>query len=104
MDIQKAFVALDTNSYGFLTLRDFQINLSKHFNLSLKANEVRALFQEIDSDENGIIKFAELDQFYSCDYSQKVKGVQKERQDRCMQNEIFDHLIKVLKQRGLTLQ
>jgi len=32
-----------------------------------------------------------------------VKGVRKERQDRFAQNEIFDHLIKVLKQRGLTL-
>jgi hypothetical protein len=44
MNIQAAFVCLDTNKVGFLTLRDFQINLSKHFNLSLKAMEVRALF------------------------------------------------------------
>ena len=43
--------------------------MSKAFNLSLKATEVRALFQEIDFDENGIIKFSELDQFYQCDFS-----------------------------------
>ena len=41
MDVQRAFHVLDTNQVGFLTLRDFQINLSKHFNLSLKAKEVR---------------------------------------------------------------
>ena len=44
MEVQKAFLALDTNGFGFLTLKDLQINLSKHFNLSLKALEVRALF------------------------------------------------------------
>ena len=97
-------MALDTKNHGYLTLRDFQINLSKHFNLSLKASEVRSLFQEIDSDENGLIKFKELDDFYTSDYSKKVKNVQKERQDKFAQNEIFDHLMKVLKQRGLTLQ
>ena len=43
-DVQRAFLVLDTNGFGFLTLRDLQINLSKHFNLSLKALEVRSLF------------------------------------------------------------
>lgn len=84
MGVQMAFNKLDTQNVGFLTLRDFQINLSKHFNLSLKANEVRALFQEIDSDENGIIKFAELEAYYSCDYNIKVQEVQKERKERTM--------------------
>lgn len=56
-----AYEALDTNDHGFLTLKDFQINLSKHFNLSLKALEVRALFQNIDYDENGIIKYEEIE-------------------------------------------
>lgn len=43
-EVQRAFLILDTNGFGFLTLRDLQINLSKHFNLSLKALEVRSLF------------------------------------------------------------
>jgi len=30
MEVQKAFLVLDTNGFGFLTLRDLQINLSKH--------------------------------------------------------------------------
>lgn len=96
-------MALDTNGFGFLTLKDLQINLSKHFNLSLKALEVRALFQEIDTDDNGIVKFGELEAFYRNDYKEKVKNIHFERQKITTQNEIFDHLIKVLKQRGLTL-
>lgn len=69
---------LDTNGFGFLTLRDLQINLSKHFNLSLKALEVRALFQEIDSDDNGIVKFGELEVFYQTDYKERVKALHSE--------------------------
>ena len=55
---------MDSNKVGYLTLRDFQTNLSGHFDLSLKSKEVRELFQEIDSDENGIILFKEFDKFY----------------------------------------
>jgi hypothetical protein len=72
MSYNEAYDSMDTNNYGYLTLRDFQINLSKHFNLSLKAKEVRSLFQEIDGDGNGIIKFQELEEFYNRDYNQKV--------------------------------
>jgi Ca2+-binding EF-hand superfamily protein len=40
---------------------NFQANFSKHFDLSLKKDEVRLLFQEIDSDENGIVQYAEFE-------------------------------------------
>jgi len=36
-------------------------------------------------------------------YIDRVREVQKERKDRTMQNEIFDHLIKVLRQKNITL-
>jgi Ca2+-binding EF-hand superfamily protein len=69
MSAAAGFCALDTNNVGFLTLRDFQINFSKHFDLSLKAAEVRQIYAEIDTDENGIIKFAEFSEFYDTDYN-----------------------------------
>jgi len=50
------------------------------------------------------VKFGELEVFYRTDYKEKVKALNSERQQIKAQNEIFDHLIKVLKQRGLTLQ
>ncbi len=50
------------------------------------------------------MKFGELEAFYQTDYKDKVKALHSERQQIKAQNEIFDHLIKVLKQRGLTLQ
>jgi len=48
------------------------MNFTKHFDLSLKATEVRHLFMEIDNDENGIIKYSEFSDFYSEDYNQRV--------------------------------
>lgn len=104
MSCAQAFQKLDTENVGYLTLRDFQLGFSKHFDLSLKASEVRALFMEIDSDENGIIKFLEFECFYQEDYNQRAAALNRERSSIVAQNEIFDHLMKVLRQRGLTLQ
>ena len=60
--------AKNTHGRGYLTLKDFQQNFSRCFDLALKAEEVRALFNEIDSDENGIIKYMEWEAFVKADY------------------------------------
>jgi len=104
MPVQEAFMKLDTDSKGFLILRDFHLNFSNFFDLSLRNAEVRNLFQEIDSDSNGILLFEELDNWYKKDYVQELKRLEREKDQKNTQNEIFDHLIKILVQRGLTLQ
>lgn len=63
-----------------------------------------ALFNEIDEDESGVITLKEFENFYLRDYKQKNREIEKERETKNTQNEIFDHLMKVLIQRGLTLQ
>lgn len=63
-----------------------------------------ALFREIDEDESGIVTLQEFENFYTRDYKEKNKEIEAERQTKNTQNEIFDHLMKVLMQRGLTLQ
>lgn len=102
--VHNIFNELDSNQVGFLTLKDFQKNFSRLFDLSLKKNEVRRLFQEIDSDENGIITISEFEAFYNIDYIEKANELQIEKETKNTQNEIFDHIIRVLKQKGLTLQ
>lgn len=102
--VHEAFKHLDTNNYGYLTEREFHSNFSNIFKFVLKTQELRALFREIDQDRSGLIKFNELEKFYSTNYVQKLAQVERERRQRNTQNEIFDHLIKVLMQRGLTLQ
>jgi Ca2+-binding EF-hand superfamily protein len=87
-----------------LTLRDFHVNFSNFFDLSLKDDVIRNLFVEIDSDQNGILLFKELEDFYKKDYHQCIKALEIEKQQKNTQNEIFDHLIKVLMQRGITLE
>ena len=52
----EAFNCLDSG-VGFLTLRDFQAGLSKHFDLTLKQAEVSSLFLEINTDGNGVVKY-----------------------------------------------
>ena len=98
-----AFKRLDSQEYGYLVLRDFHISFSHMFDLSLKNDEVRALFNEIDTDENGIIKYAEFEKFYEANYIKRLALIEMEKQQSHTMNEIFDHLIKVLKQKGLTL-
>lgn len=102
--VHTAFKNLDTNNYGYLTEREFHANFSNIFKFVMKTQELRALFREIDADNSGLIKFKELEKFYNTNYIQKLAQVERERRQRNTQNEIFDHLIKVLMQRGLTLQ
>jgi len=102
--IQDAFNRLDSQRIGYLTLVDFQTNFYELFGLTMEENDVRLLFQEIDSDENGIIKYTEFEQFYNEDYIARTIALEKDKENKNTQNEIFDHLIKVLLQRNLTLQ
>jgi Ca2+-binding EF-hand superfamily protein len=67
----EAFTKLDSG-VGFLTLRDFQRALPRHFDLTLRQHELTALFLEVDSDENGIVKYAEWDAFYHMDFEKRV--------------------------------
>ena len=69
--LSDAFTSLDSG-VGFLTIQDFQVGLSRHFDLTLKQHEVAALFLEIDSDGNGVVKFAEFDAFYRMNYERRV--------------------------------
>ena len=93
---------MDNEDHGFLALRDFHHSFARLF-VAISNDDIRALFNEIDSDENGIIKYAEFENFYSANYIKKMADIEKEREMKNTQNEIFDHLIKVLIQRGLTL-
>ena len=61
-------------------LRDFHVNFSHLFDLSLKNDEVRALFNEIDSDENGIIKYGEFEAFYNENYVKRLAHIEMEKQ------------------------
>ena len=78
------------------------MNFSNFFDLSLKDDVIRNLFVEIDSDQNGILLFKELEDFYKKDYHQCIKALEIEKQQKNTQNEIFNHLIKVQMQRGIT--
>ena len=62
------------------------------------------MFQEIDTDHNGILLFAELENFFKKDYVKEMKELEIQREQTNTQNEIFDHMIKILVQRGLSLQ
>jgi hypothetical protein len=44
------------------------MSFSNFFDLSLKDDVIRNLFIEIDSDQNGILLFKELEDFYMKDY------------------------------------
>lgn len=44
MSVESAFMKLDTLKTGYLSLRDFHINFSNFFDLSLREDEIRTLF------------------------------------------------------------
>lgn len=103
LPVSEAFTRLDSG-VGFLTLRDFQTGLPHHFDLTLKQQEVCSLFLEVDTDGNGVVKYAEWDGFYRLDYEKRVAELETEKERMVTQYDIFDHLLKVLKQKGLTLE
>ena len=93
----EAFGCLDTG-VGFLTMQDFHAGLSQHFDLTLKQHEIAALFREVDRDGDGIVKFQEFDHFYREDYKKRVQALEQEKERMITQYDIFDHLLKVLRQ------
>lgn len=97
MSVEKAFMSLDTLRNGYLTLRDFHLNFSNFFDLSLKEDEIRTLFLEIDTDHSGVLHYEEFENFYNKNYREVLKQLDLEREQKNTQNEIFDHIIKVLK-------
>ncbi len=99
---QEAFSKMD-KGVGFLTVKDIQASLPKLFNISLKREDFLKLFKEIDTDKDGLIKYKEFEDFYNKDYDQTLKNIEKEKEKISVQYEIFDHLIKVLQQKSLTL-
>ena len=73
------------------------------FDITLKKNEIVRLFKEIDQDEDAIIKFGEFRDFFEKDYEKELADLEKKQDSASIQFEIFDHIIKVLKQKNLTL-
>lgn len=51
-----------------------------------------------------MVKYAEFDAFYRMDYEERVQELETEKERMVTQYDIFDHLLKVLKQKGLTLE
>jgi DNA-directed RNA polymerase specialized sigma54-like protein len=49
------------------------------------------------------VKYKEFEEFYNKDYIQVMKSIEKEKEKINVQYEIFDHLIKVLNQKSLSL-
>ncbi len=84
-------------------MKDFSVGLSRHFNITLKRDELTRLFKEIDVDRDGLVKYNEFDVFYNKDYDKKMKDIEKEKDRANVQFEIFDHVIKVLEQKSLSL-
>jgi Ca2+-binding EF-hand superfamily protein len=79
MTASEAFTCLDSG-VGFLTLQDFQAALCQHFDLTLKQHETSALFLEVDTDGNGVVKYAEFDAFYRMDYEKRVQELETEKE------------------------
>ena len=72
MGVQTAFQRMDNSKSGFLSLRDFHESFASLFDLAIKNDEIRALFNEIDSDEDGIIKYKEFEAFYDENYAKRL--------------------------------
>lgn len=72
MSVQQAFMQMDNLQTGFLCLRDFHISFARLFDLAIKNDDIRMLFNEIDSDEDGIVKFEEFEQFYNINYVKRL--------------------------------
>ena len=77
--------------------------MSHHFDITLKRDELTRLFKEIDADRDGLVKYKEFEAFYQKDYGKRMKEIEKEKDKVNIQFEIFDHLMKVLEQKSLSL-
>jgi Ca2+-binding EF-hand superfamily protein len=78
MTLNDTWNALDSG-VGFLTVQSFQKGLPTHFELTLRQNEIANLFLQIDTDNNGIIYFHELEVFFQTDFQKKVGELENEK-------------------------
>mmetsp|Transcript_43809 Transcript_43809/g.42288 ORF Transcript_43809/g.42288 Transcript_43809/m.42288 type:complete len:129 (+) Transcript_43809:922-1308(+) len=99
---KEVFEKLD-QGIGILTLKNFSFGLTQAFDITLKRDDLKRLFKEIDQDRDGMIKYKEFEVFFNNDYMEKLKHLEKQREQVNVQQEIFDHLIKVLDQKSLSL-
>jgi Ca2+-binding EF-hand superfamily protein len=88
---------------GFLTVKDIISQMPANFGISLKREDFLRLFKEIDSDKDGLVRLKEFEDFYHRDYLMILKNIEKEKEQMSIQFEVFDHLMKVLQQKSLTL-
>ena len=80
LPVQAAFTQMDNENHGFLSLRDFHMSFARLFDLAIKNDEIRALFNEVDADGHGIVRFAEFENFYNANYVKRLADVERERQ------------------------
>jgi hypothetical protein len=80
LPVQAAFMQMDNQDHGFLSLRDFHMSFARLFDLAIKNDEIRALFNEVDADGDGIVRFAEFEGFYKQNYVKRLADVEQERQ------------------------
>lgn len=88
---------------GLLTVKDVISCMPAQFGVSVNREDFLKLFKEMDTDKDGIIKYSEFEEFFNKDYDQVLRNIDKERSQANVQYEIFDHLIKVLNQKSLSL-
>jgi Ca2+-binding EF-hand superfamily protein len=72
------FRKLDSGN-GILSLKDFSVGLSKHFNITLKREELTMLFKEVDEDRDGLVKFKELEVFINKNYNKILSNIEKQK-------------------------
>lgn len=88
---------------GLLTIKDVIGSMPALFGISVNREDFLKLFKEMDTDKDGIIKYSEFEVYFNKDYDKELRLIDKEREQVNVQFEIFDHLIKVLNQKSLSL-
>jgi Ca2+-binding EF-hand superfamily protein len=99
---QEGFRQMD-KGVGFITVKDLIAHMPALFGISLKREEFLKLFKEMDSDKDGLVKYREWEDFHQKDYELSLKNIEKEKEKMSIQYEVFDHLMKVLQQKSLSL-
>ena len=99
---ERAFAALDRKKLSFLTLSDLQGGLAQVFELVLPLKRAIKLFRFIDVDSNGLIKLNEFRAFWNFNAVEAMRRIESQRRSEQLQYEVFDHLVKTLKNRGIT--
>ena len=90
------FRLLDSDNVGFLTIKDFQIGLPKHFDIILEHNFLLEAFKYIDSDEDGSVKQGEFLEFLHKDFGRELDLLEKRGVRQNLQYQIFEHIVKIL--------